>query len=279
MRKRATSKDIWRDRSARAITTPSVSFEMKITATVIAFNEEKRIGAALASLDWADEIVVVDSGSADRTVEVASRFTDRVLHNPWPGYAAQKNHAAEAATHNWIFSLDADEVVTGSLAASIGELRERGPEAAGYRMSRVAWYIDRWVRHGGWYPDWQVRLYDRRQARFEGDHVHESVRLPSRAGTLEGDIAHYTVDSLSDHHRRIDAYTTLAARDRAARGRRFSSLRAVCQPPVTFLQTYLLKQGFRDGAAGLAIAGFAAYYVFLREMKLRLAPRMPESQD
>lgn len=252
---------------------------MKITATVIALNEESRIGAALASLAWADEIVVVDSGSTDRTVEIASGFTDRVLHNPWPGYAEQKNHAAAAASHDWIFSLDADEVVTDRLAASIRQLRERGAGAAGYRTARVAWYIDRWVRYGGWYPDWQVRLYDRRQARFEGGHVHESVSLKEPAGTLDGDIEHYTVESLSDHHRRIDVYTSLAARDRLACGRRFSALRAVGQPPLTFLQTYLLKQGFRDGTAGLAIAGFAAYYVFLRELKLRFVSNTSVEKD
>ena len=242
---------------------------MKITATVISLNEERRISAALESLAWADEIVVVDSGSSDRTVEVASTFTDRVLHNPWPGYAAQKNYAAAAATNDWVFSLDADEVVTEDLAASILALRDRGPDRSGYRMARRAWYIDRWIRFSGWYPDWQVRLYDRRVGRFDGEFVHESVSIPSATGTLEGDIEHFTVDSLGDHHRRIDGYTTLAARARAARGRKFSALRAVGQPPLTFLQTYLLRQGFRDGAAGLAIAGFAAYYVFLREMKMR----------
>lgn len=250
---------------------------MKITATVISFNEERRIAAALESLSWADEIVVVDSGSTDRTVEIASGFTDRILHNPWPGYAAQKNHAAAAASFDWIFSLDADEVVTDRLASSLCALRERGPDRPGYRMARRAWYVDRWIRHSGWYPDWQVRLYDRGQAQFDGRFVHESVALPSPAGTLDGDIEHFTVDSLSDHHRRIDGYTTLAARDRAARGRRFSALRAVVQPPLTFLQTYLVKQGFRDGAAGLAISGFAAYYVFLREMKLRF--EIPANED
>jgi (heptosyl)LPS beta-1,4-glucosyltransferase len=242
---------------------------MKITATVISFNEERRIGAALASLAWADEIVVVDSGSTDRTVEIASGYTDRVLHNPWPGYAGQKNHAAAAASNDWVFSLDADEVVTARLSASIRAVRDRAPDAVGYRMARRAWYVDRWIHHGGWYPDWQVRLYDRRQGQFEGRFVHESVALSGPVGTLVGDLDHYTVDSLSDHHRRIDGYTTLAARERIARGRRFSAIRAALQPPLTFLQTYVLKQGFRDGTAGLAIAGFAAYYVFLREMKMR----------
>lgn len=241
---------------------------MRITATVITLNEERHIAGALASLSWADEIVVVDSGSGDRTVEIARGFTERVVVNPWPGYAAQKNFAAAQASNDWIFSLDADERVTPDLAASIARAREETSHLDGYRVARRAWYVDRWVRHSGWYPDWQVRLYDRTRARFEGDFVHESVRLAGRPGTLEGDLLHYTVDSLSDHHRRIDRYTTLAAEALAARGKRPSLALAVAQPIATFLKTYLVRQGFRDGGAGVAIAGFAAYYVFLRQMKL-----------
>jgi glycosyltransferase involved in cell wall biosynthesis len=241
---------------------------MKISATIITRDEERHIGAALESIAWADEIVVLDSGSTDRTVEIARRFTDRVLVADWPGYAAQKNRAAAEATHDWIFSLDADERVTPELAGSVARLREREPEASGYRVARRAWYVDRWVRHSGWYPDWQVRLYDRRQARFEGEYVHESVRLPHAPATLAGDLLHYTVEGLSDHHERIDRYTSLAAEALAARGAKPSLARAAAQPAATFVKTYLLRQGFRDGAAGLAIAGFAAYYVFLRQMKL-----------
>ncbi len=241
---------------------------MKVTATVITLNEERHIAEALESLSWADEIVVVDSGSTDATVEIARRYTERVVVADWPGYAAQKNRAAAEASHDWVFSLDADERVTPELARAIDRVRGRAPEARGFRVARRAWYVDRWVRHSGWYPDWQVRLYDRREARFAGDFVHESVKVEGAVGTLDGDLLHYTVESLSDHHARIDRYTTLAAEALAVRGRRFSAARAIMQPPITFLQTYLLKQGFRDGAAGLAIAGFAAYYVFLRQVKL-----------
>jgi glycosyltransferase involved in cell wall biosynthesis len=240
---------------------------MKISATVITRDEERHVAAALESLAWADEIVVLDSGSTDSTVEIAKRYTDRVLVTDWPGYAAQKNRAAAEASHDWIFSLDADERVTPELAASIAAVRGNST-ADGYRVARRAWYVDRWVRHSGWYPDWQVRLYDRRRARFEGDYVHESVRLSTPPATLRGDLLHYTVEGLSEHHERLDRYTTLAAEALAARGARPSLARAVAQPVATFLKSYLLRQGFRDGAAGLAIAGFAAYYVFLRQMKL-----------
>jgi glycosyltransferase involved in cell wall biosynthesis len=241
---------------------------VKISATVITLDEERHIAAALESLSWADEIVVVDSGSSDRTLEIARGYTDRVIVADWPGYAAQKNRAAGEASHDWIFSLDADERVTPELAASIARARERESSSEGYRVARRAWYIDRWVRHSGWYPDWQVRLYNRRRARFEGDWVHESVRVQGAAPALEGDLLHYTIDSLSDHHRRIDQYTSLAADALLARGARSSLARAVVQPVAAFARTYVLRQGFRDGAPGLAIAGFAAYYVFLRQMKL-----------
>src|SRR5688572_25123445 len=127
---------------------------MKISATVITFDEERHVAEALESLAWADEIVVVDSGSTDRTVEIARRYTDRVVVAEWPGYAAQKNRAAAEASHDWIFSLDADERVTPELASSIEAVRGREPGADGYRVARRAWYVDRWVRHGGWYPDW-----------------------------------------------------------------------------------------------------------------------------
>ncbi len=241
---------------------------MKITATVIARDEERQIAEALESLHWADEIVVIDSGSTDRTVEIAREYTDRVVVTDWPGYAAQKNRAAAEAANDWIFSMDADERVTPELAQSIRALRDAGASGAGYRVARRARYIDRWILHSGWYPDWQTRLYDRTKARFEGAFVHESVHLDSPPRTLDGDLLHYTVESLSDHHERIDRYTTLAALALHASGERFSALRAIVHPPAVFLGTYLFKQGFRDGSAGLAIAGFAAYYVFLRQMKL-----------
>ncbi len=245
----------------------------KISATVITLNEEKRLADALSSLAWADEIVVIDSGSSDATVEIARGFTDRVVIAEWPGYAAQKNRAAREASNDWIFSLDADERVTPELAASVGRERSSGLEASGYRVARRAWYVDRWIRHGGWYPDWQIRLYDRRRAAFAGDYVHESVSVDGAVATLDGDLEHYTVDALGEHHARIDRYTSLAAKALAARGRRFSPVRAVVQPPARFVQSLVLKQGFRDGSAGLAIAGFAAYYVFLREIKLWEAGR------
>jgi len=146
-----------------------------VTATVITFNEAANIQAALESLSWADEIVVVDSESTDNTTAIARRFTERVYVRPWPGYIAQKNFAAEQAAHDWIFSLDADERVSPALAAEIAAVVKSGA-AAGYRVPRVTFHLGRWIRSTDWYPDYQLRLYDRRRGRWSGRYVHESVQ-------------------------------------------------------------------------------------------------------
>jgi glycosyltransferase involved in cell wall biosynthesis len=242
---------------------------MKITATVITLNEEHNIAAALESLSWADEIIVVDSESADRTVEIARGFTDRVFVRPWPGYSAQKNFAAEQASHNWIFSLDADERVSGELANEIAQLKNSiEPEAAGFEMSRLTFYLGRWIKHSGWRPDYKLRLYDRKRARWRGDYVHETLEADGKIERLSGDILHYTVRDASEHHLRMDRYTTLAAEQAYSQGRRASLVSLLVSPAVVFLRSYVLKLGFLDGVPGLAIARFAAHYEFLKNLKL-----------
>lgn len=242
---------------------------MKITATVITLNEEHNIAEAIESLSWADEIIVVDSQSADRTAEIARGFTDRVFVRPWPGYSAQKNFAAEQAGHNWIFSLDADERISRELANEIAQLRGGSePEAAGFEMSRLTFYLGRWIKHSGWRPDYKVRLYDRKRARWRGDYVHETLETDGKIERLTGDILHYTVRDASEHHLRMDRYTTLAAEQAYSQGKRASTLSLLVSPTVVFLRSYILKLGFLDGVPGLAIARFAAHYEFLRNLKL-----------
>ena len=242
---------------------------MKITATVITFNEEHNIAAALESLSWADEIIVVDSESTDGTVEIARRFTDRLFVRAWPGYSAQKNFAAEQASNDWIFSLDADERVSPELTTSILEI-EKGaaPAQAAFEMPRRTFYLGRWIKYSGWWPDHKVRLYDRRRARWRGDFVHESLELNGRVNRLDGDILHYTVRNAAEHHLRMDRYTTLAAQELCSRGKRASLGSLLVSPVVVFLRSYLFKLGFLDGIPGLAIARFAAHYEFLKKLKL-----------
>jgi glycosyltransferase involved in cell wall biosynthesis len=242
---------------------------LKISAAVITLNEERNLPRALASLAFCDEIVVVDSGSTDRTAEIAEQVGARVFVRGWTGYAGQKNFAAERASHDWILALDADEEVSPELAASIARLREQGPGSAGYAFPRRARYLGRWIRHSGWYPDAKVRLYDRRKARWTGDYVHESVEVDGPTGRLEGDLLHYTCDSFSRHVQTVDRYTTLAAREMRARGRRPSLVRLLIGPPWTTFRTYVLQLGFLDGFAGLLIAVMAGFYVFCKYVKAR----------
>lgn len=242
---------------------------MKITATVITFNEEHNVAAALESLSWADEIIVVDTESTDGTVEIARRFTDRLFVRAWPGYSAQKNFAAEQASNDWIFSLDADERVSPELTTSILQL-EKGaaPKQAGFEMPRRTFYLGRWIKYSGWWPDRKVRLYDRRRARWRGDFVHETLEVNGRVNRLDGDILHYTVRDAAEHHLRMDRYTTLAAEELCSRGKRASLGSLLVSPVVVFLRSYLFKLGFLDGIPGLAIARFAAHYEFLKNLKL-----------
>jgi glycosyltransferase involved in cell wall biosynthesis len=242
---------------------------MKISAIVITFNEEQNIGAALESLRWADEIVVVDSESTDRTVEIARQYTDKIIVRRWPGYSAQKNFAASEARHDWIFSLDADERVSEELSSEIEALKRKSDtDAAGFEMARLTYYLGRWIKHSGWYPDYKIRLYDRRASNWRGDFVHESIEVKGKVKRLRGDILHYTVRNAADHHLRIDRYTTLAAEQSFCQGERVSFLSLLFSPLATFLRSYIFKLGILDGPQGLAIARFAAHYAFLKNLKL-----------
>lgn len=237
---------------------------MRISATIVALNEERNIARAIESLGCADEVLVVDSGSTDATCEIATRLGARVIEEPWRGYAGQKNFAAAAAAHDWILSLDADESVTGELAAEILALKKDGTRFDAYSFPRLAQYLGRWIRHSGWYPDRKVRLYNRTKAEWNGEYVHESVRVHGTAGELRGDLLHYTCASLSEHLRTLDRYTALAADEVRARKTPVSLRRLTVDPAWTFLRTYVLQRGFLDGRQGLAIAWMAALYTFLK---------------
>jgi glycosyltransferase involved in cell wall biosynthesis len=240
----------------------------KLSVTVITYNEAADLAAALESVAWADEIVVVDSESADDTVAIARRFTDRVVARPWPGYIAQKNHAAALASHDWILSLDADERVTPALAGEIRTTLARQPEHLGYSIPRVTYHLGRWIRSTDWYPDRQLRLYDRRAAQWTGQYVHEAVTVQGAVGRLNAALEHYAYRDIADHLETIDRYTTLAARQMHESGRRAGMLQLAGHPPLAFLRNYLARGGVRDGVPGLIISSMNAYYVFLKFAKL-----------
>jgi glycosyltransferase involved in cell wall biosynthesis len=250
------------------------STALKISATIITFNEAENIRAACESVAWADEILVVDSRSNDSTREIARECGARVIERDWPGFAAQKQFASDSAANDWVFSLDADERVSDELRASVLKLRDAGDEsrlADGYRIARRSFYMNRWIRGGGWYPDHQLRLYRRAKGRWEGAYIHESVKMleGSRVETLAGDLLHYSVRDAAHHHRMIgERYAPLAARQMFEAGRRTSPFKVATAAPSAFARSFILKGGFRDGLAGLAIARFAAHHAFLKHLML-----------
>jgi glycosyltransferase involved in cell wall biosynthesis len=239
-----------------------------VAVTVITRNESAHIEACLASVAWADEVIVVDSESTDDTVALARAQGARVFVRPWPGYAAQKNWAAEQASTDWILSIDADERVTPQLAAEIRQVL-RAPASAGYRVPRVTWHLGRWIRTTDWYPDYQLRLYDRRRGRWAARRVHESLTADGPVQRLTHELQHLAYRDISHHHATIDRYTTLAADEMFDAGRSASLLDLMVHPPAAFLRNYLLRRGCLDGAVGFIVSAMNAYYVFLKLAKLR----------
>jgi glycosyltransferase involved in cell wall biosynthesis len=251
----------------------------KLSVTIITWNEARNIVDAIASVAWADEIVIVDARSSDETVALATaaHARVRVVVRDWPGYVAQKNFAAREAAHDWILSLDADERVTPELAAEV-QSALASPQHAAYEMARVTWHLGRWIRATDWYPDYQSRLYDRRHAAWTGRHVHEALSLDGPKGRLRGELHHFPYRDLSDHLDTIDRYTTLAARQMHESGRRSTPLELVFNGPLAFVRNYVLKGGFRLGSVGLIVSAMNAYYVFLKSAKLWQLQSSPRSQ-
>lgn len=239
-----------------------------LSVTVITRDESANIAAALESVSWADEIVVVDAESTDDTVAIARRFTPRVIVREWPGFVAQKNFAAEQACHDWILSLDADERVSPALADEIRSVLRAAPGHAGFRVPRVSFYLGRWLRSTDWYPDFQLRLYDRRRARWHGRYVHESVQADGAVGQLRAELLHHPYRDIAHHLQTMDRYSSLVALQAAERGKRASVADLLVRPPLAFLRNYVLRLGIKDGQAGLVVSLLNSYYVFLKFAKL-----------
>ena len=242
---------------------------MKISATIITFNEAQNIREACASVAWADEILVVDSESTDATRDIAAECGARVIVNPWPGFGLQKQFAVNSASHDWIFSLDADERVSPELQASIEALTDSDQSrlADGYRVARRAFYLGRWIRGGGWYPDYQLRLFQRTKGSWSPRLIHESVKMEptARIETLNGDLLHYSMRD-AEHHRQMieERYAPLGAQQMFANGQRTSRVSMALAGPLTYLRSLVLKGGWRDGRAGLTIAKLAAHHASLK---------------
>jgi glycosyltransferase involved in cell wall biosynthesis len=238
-----------------------------LTVTIIALNEAENLPDALASVAWAREVVVIDAESRDATADIARAAGARVITRPWPGYAAQKNFADAHAHGEWVLNLDADERVTPELRQKIEAAIETPNGCVAFYVRRRNFYLGRWLRHSGWYPDYQLRLYRRGAGEWRGAYVHESFHARGSIGRLDADLLHYSVKSLAEHHERLGRYTTLAAQQLAAAGTRVSLAQLLLAPLLAFFKSYVVKRGFLDGTPGLCVAYFAAHYVFLKYAK------------
>jgi glycosyltransferase involved in cell wall biosynthesis len=241
----------------------------RISGCIIAFNEEDRIDDCLASVEFCDEIVVVDSHSTDRTRERAAARGARVIERDWPGHVKQKEFTIRAAAHDWVLCVDADERVTPELRAEILQLREAGfPKHAGWNFPRKTFYLGQFIEHGLWYPDRQLRLFDKRRGKWSGHDPHDKAALEGSVGRLRGELLHYSYRNFDDHLRTIDKYTTIMAQGLHERGERASALDLVTHPLARFVKGYFLKRGFLDGWRGLLVAFLAAHYARLKYAKL-----------
>ena len=243
---------------------------MKISAVIITHNEEANIEAALLSLAGiAAEIIVVDSHSTDRTVKLARKHTDRIFERNWTNFSDQKNYGDGLAVHPWILSLDADERLSPELRAEIEALGEVDPDCAAFSMPRKVYYLGRWIKHSGWYPDRKVRLFRRDRARWEGAYIHESLVVVGEVRKLKGDIHHYTYKNIADHLGRMNRFSDLGAQKLYAEKKKCRWYHLLLQPFGRFVKSYVLKRGFLDGFAGMVVSVLNGYGIFIRYAKLR----------
>ena len=244
---------------------------MGVSVIVITKDEEAALGDALRSVAWADEIIVVDSGSRDLTAQIARDLGARVVAtSDWPGFGQQKNRALEAATQDWVLSLDADERVTPELREEIAALIADGPKDAAYEMPRLSRYCGRFMRHSGWWPDHVTRFFRRGAARFSDDLVHERLVVSGSTGRMKNHLVHHAFDDFEEVLRKVDQYSTANARMLHERGRRGSLAKAIAHGCWAFLRTYVLRGGFLDGRHGFMLAVSNAEGTYYRYLKLML---------
>lgn len=242
--------------------------DILISTAIITLNEEDNILRALESVSWTDEVVVIDTGSSDQTIDLCREWGARIIAGKFDGYVSSKNRAMRQTRGKWVLSLDADEEVTPELRAEIEQIIHDAAAKDGYRMPRKNHYLGRWVRHCGWYPDYQVRLWKQGSGRWVGGSVHERVEVDGEVGTTSAALNHFTYNSLDDHIIRMNKYATLHAKDRYASGKRANALHLFLTPFFQFIKLYFLRLGILDGMHGLMVSGMGTYYSYLKKAKL-----------
>lgn len=240
-----------------------------VSAIVVCFNEEENIRRCLESVRWCDEIVVVDSFSTDGTVAICRQYTQRVIQRAWAGYRDQKAFAHSQATKDWVLLVDADEQVTPELCNEIQEALEAyGDQYCAFAIPRLVFYLNRWWWRGGWYPDFDVRLFRRERATWGGADPHEKVLVDGKVRRLSHPLHHYSYRNIEDHLQRINRFTSISCRELAREGKRWHLVDALARPAFRFFRSYILKRGFLEGFGGFYVAVTAAVYVFLKYAKL-----------
>jgi glycosyltransferase involved in cell wall biosynthesis len=251
----------------------------RLSACLITLNEEHNLPRALASLQGiADEVIVVDSGSTDGTASIAREHGAAFFERAWTNYSEQKNFAAERAQNEWVFSMDADEELSSALQTSLLDWKKRDPQSSVYEVARKTWYLGAWVKHSGWYPDFQRRLYRRDKAQFSGI-IHEALRFAGKPGRLNGDLLHYTVRSFAEHEQKVERYAALAAQQMYAAGERSWRSAVWFATPWSWFQNYFLRGGFLDGYRGALIAQMAARAVRIKYENLGQLVRAAGDRD
>jgi glycosyltransferase involved in cell wall biosynthesis len=242
--------------------------KLPISVYVLTFNNLRTIERCLKSLRWAEELVVVDSGSTDGTYEICQRHTDKLYQREFQGHRDQYQYAADLTTHQWIMFVDADEEVPQELVEEIGRmLKDDAKGVDGFFIYRRTYYLGKWIRYGGWYPDGEIRLYRRDKGRWEGG-LHAKIVVGGKVSVLKNKYLHYTYRDISDQIQTIDRYSNIAAQDMAESGKKFCLLKLLFHPPFRFIKEYLFKSGFRDGLPGLIITVSTMFYVFIKYAKL-----------
>ena len=239
----------------------------KVSVTIITMNEEANIQACLESVSWADEVLVSDSGSIDRTVEICREYNAKIFNDKWLGFGKQKNLIASRAKNNLVLNIDADERVTPDLRKEIETVLNQD-DCDGYNIPRKNFFGNRWVRYCGWYPDYNLRLYRKDKGSFNERDVHEAVKIDGKVGYLNAPLVHYTYRDISDYLKRMDRYSTLAAEEMLKNGRKVSYLSILSRPIATFLKMFFLQKGFLEGYRGLILSGLYASYTFSKYAKL-----------
>jgi glycosyltransferase involved in cell wall biosynthesis len=250
--------------------------KVPVSVYVLTTNNRRTIEPCLKSLSWAEELVVVDSFSQDGSYEICKQYTNKTFQRSWTGHRDQYQYAADLTTRDWIMFVDADEEIPPELAEEIrAEISRKANDTDGYFVYRRTYYLGRWIRYGGWYPDGEIRLYRRSKGRWEGG-LHAKLVVDGKIGVLKNQYRHYTYGNISDQIQTIDQYSKIAAQDLLESGEGFSLLKLLFHPPFRFMKEYFLKRGFLDGIPGLIIAVSTAYFTFIKYAKFWESRILPE---